>query len=185
MQLYQKAIELDANYAVPYNDLGIIYESKGMLERAEISYLKALKIDPYYLSIYTNLALFYENMRDFNKAAYCWNKRVELGYPDDPWTQKAKQRLEDIRLSVATKPMADAREKEVVGLMKDVANEKYILRHSNRALANKYYKDARNSYIKEDYATAFKKGLDAQYLDPDNKDIAEIVETSQARALSK
>ena len=39
MSLYQKAIELDPAYPVAYNDLGIIYEAKGLIDRAEESYL--------------------------------------------------------------------------------------------------------------------------------------------------
>ncbi len=182
MKLYQKAIELDPAYPVAYNDLGVIYESKGMDERALESYLKALKIDPYYLSAYTNLALFYEGKRQFSKAAYCWNKRAELGITDDPWTQMARQRLEDIRLSFSPEPAKDSAEKEIVSLMKDVANEKYATGEDDVLMAKKHFKKARASYEKEDFATAVKEALDAQYLDPDNKD---FIQKTQRRALSR
>ncbi|MBM3243501.1 MAG: tetratricopeptide repeat protein, partial [Candidatus Omnitrophica bacterium] len=128
MKLYQKAIEVDPVYAVAYNDLGVIYEAKGMPDRAEESYLKAIRIDPYYLSTYTNLALLYEEKRELSKAGYCWKKRAELGDVNDPWTQKARKRLEDIRLTLSPKPMQESREQDVLKLMKDVANEKYMLR---------------------------------------------------------
>ena len=97
MKYYQKAIEFDAYYAAPYNDLGIIYEGAGYANKAEENYLKAIEIDPNYLSAYTNLALFYESKRDLNKAAIYWEKRAQLGQPNDPWTQKAILRLRDIR----------------------------------------------------------------------------------------
>jgi len=185
MKLYQKAVELDPGYSVAYNDLGVIYESKGMDERALESYLKALKIDPYYLSAYTNLALYYEGKRQFNKAAYCWNKRVELGDLNDPWTQMARQRLEDIKLVFSPNPVKDSAEKEVVNLMKDVANEKHALGQDDKLKASKHLKNAKVSYEKEDFATAVKEALDAQYLDPENKDIEEFILRTQRRALSR
>jgi Flp pilus assembly protein TadD len=185
MKMYQKAIEVDPAYAVAYNDLGVIYEAREMDFRAEESYLKAIKIDPYYLSAYTNLALFYEGKRELGKAAYCWKKRAELGEIDDPWAQKARARLEDIRLSLAPRPMQDSREQDVVKLMKDTAHEKYILRNDDKAMARKHLKNARDSYNKEDFATAVKEASDAQYLDPENKAIEDFVEKAQHRALSR
>ena len=185
MKLYQKAIEVDSAYAVAYNDLGVVYEAKDMIDRAEESYIKAIKVDPYYLSTYTNLALFYEGKRDFGKAAYCWKKRAELGDLEDPWTKKARERLEDIRLSLSPRPAQDSQEKDVVKLMKDVANEKYMLSHDDKLLAHKNFIKAKDSFNKEDYATAVKRASDAQVLDPENKDIEEFIERSQTRALSR
>ena len=185
MKLYQKAIEVDPVYVVAYNDLGVVYEAKDMNDRAEESYIKAINVDPYYLSTYSNLALFYEGKRDFGKAAYCWKKRAELGDFEDPWTKKARERLEDIRLSTSQRPAQDSQEKDVIKLMKDVANEKYMLSHDDKLLARKYLKKAKDSFNKEDYATAVKKASDAQYLDPDNKAIEEFIDRSQARALSR
>lgn len=185
MKLFQKAIEIDPAYAVAHNDLGVIYEAKGMLDRAEESYLKAVRIDPYYLSTYTNLALFYEDKRELGKAAYCWKKRAELGDFNDPWTQKARQRLADIKLSLSPRPVQETREQDVLKLMKDVANEKYIVRHDDKMLAKKHFRKAKESYEKDDYATAVKEALDAQYMDPDNKEIRDFIEKAQHRALSR
>lgn len=185
MKLYQKAIELDPSYAVAYNDLGVIYEAKGMTDRAEESYLKAIKTDPYYLSTYTNLALLYEEKRELNKAAYCWKKRAELGDLQDPWTQKARQRFSDIRLSLSPRPVQDSREQDVIKMMKDIANEKYIMRHDDKMLARRHFDKAKDSYAKDDYATAVKQALDAYHLDPENKDIKEFIERTQHRALTR
>jgi Flp pilus assembly protein TadD len=93
LSLYQKAKELDPHYAVVDNDLGIAYEAKGFTKQAEDSYLRAIAEDPHYLSSYSNLALLYESKRDFDNASYYWKKRIELGDNNDPWTQKAKEKL--------------------------------------------------------------------------------------------
>ena len=121
LKLYQKAVELDPAYAVVYNDLGIIYEAQMLPDRAEESYLQALRIDPSLLGAYANLALLYESQRQLEKAAYYWKQRVELGNPDDPWTLKAQQRLEDIRLALSGSPMLDVREQDINDLAREVS----------------------------------------------------------------
>lgn len=93
---YQKAVILDPNFAIAYNDLGIIFEAKGDPKKAEEMYLKAIEIDNYYLESYTNLALLYEGQKDYAQAILYWLKRAMLGYIYDPWTEKARERIESI-----------------------------------------------------------------------------------------
>ena len=185
MALYQKAITFDPSYAVAYNDLGIIYEAKGFLDRAEESYLRAITIDPYYLSAYTNLALFYENKRDLDKAAFYWKKRADLGSIDDPWTIKARQRLEDISLVVSDDPYKNMREQEIFGLLKEVEVKKELLRKDNKTLAKDCLERAKAKFNKGDDVSALKLAIDASSLDPDDYDIKEFVEKVQARLLSR
>jgi len=185
MAMYQKAIEMDPMYAVAYNDLGVIYETRGYATRAEESYLKAVKVDSNYLSAYTNLALLYEGRRDLDKAAYYWEKRAELGALDDPWTQKARVRLEQIRTVLQDKPISYAREQEVVGLMKDVEMKKIALRKDNKKLALEKYRQAKICYRKGDEVTALKLAIDASQLDPKNKNIEAFVRKLQIRLLSR
>ncbi|MDD5107996.1 MAG: tetratricopeptide repeat protein [Candidatus Omnitrophica bacterium] len=185
MSLYQKAITLDPGYAVAYNDLGVVYEAMGDIKRAEESYLRALKIDPGYSSAYTNLALLYESQRDLEKAEFYWNKRVQIGSADDPWTQKAASRLKDIRLVLSKQPISDLREQEVLGLMKDVAVAKCAVNKDDKALARKHFQKAKESFKKGDLATAIKEALDAQYLDQNNSEIEAFIEKTEIRALSR
>jgi Flp pilus assembly protein TadD len=125
MSLYQKAIQLDPSYAVAYNDLGIIYETYGWGDRAEENYLRALKLDSNFLSAYSNLALLYENKRDLNKAFFYWKKRLELGSPDDLWTQRAKKRMDDI-MQVSPSLKQDFIENQTAALTQEVAEKKRI-----------------------------------------------------------
>lgn len=189
MSLYQKAIELDPRYAIAYNDLGIVYEVKGFTDRAEESYLKAIKIDRYFLSAYSNLAILYENKRELAKAAFYWQKRLEFGSSDDPWKEKARMRLEDIRMVLSAHPIKDAQEKEVRELVNDVtAKPKPKPKPKIKAkltLSEEYFKNAKESYLKQDYAAAFKEALDAAQLDPTNKDIEKFIERVEAEALRR
>ncbi|MFH1458377.1 MAG: tetratricopeptide repeat protein [Candidatus Omnitrophota bacterium] len=185
MPLYQKAAEFDPAYAVVRNDLGVVYEAKGMSERAEESYLKAIEIDPYFLSPYTNLAIVYENKRDLDKAQVYWQKRAQLGLPEDPWTQKARKRLEDIRLVLSGRPLEDIREREVAGFLKDVENQKSLFGKGNKGKSDRLLERAKKSCEEGEYAAAIKEALDVQQLDPSNKEIDKFIEEVQLRALSK
>jgi tetratricopeptide (TPR) repeat protein len=185
MVLYQKSVDLDPLYVDAYNDLGIIYEAKGYNDRAEEAYLKAIKIDPVYLSSYTNLALLYENSRDLDKAAFYWQKRAELGLSNDPWTIKARQRLEDIRLATSDRPLQAIKEREVVGLANSVSIEKFIMKRDNKELARYYFKNAKSEYEKGYEVSALKKAIDASQLDPSNSEINEFIEKVQTRLLSQ
>ena len=182
--LYQKAIELDPRYAVAYNDLGVVYESMGQIDRAEESYFKALYIDSNYLSVYSNLALLYENKRDLTRSAFYWQKRVTLGLPNDPWTEKARQRLNDIQ-SVNAGLAYGTPEQEVIDLMKDVSNEKATARKDNKELAKIAFRRAKLSYERGDEVIAFQEASDAYLLDPSNKEIIEFIERLQTRVLSR
>lgn len=185
MSMYQKAIELDPAYAAPYNDLGVLMEAGGLPERAEECYLQAIKIDPNFLSAYSNLALVYENKRDLEKAATCWRKRIELGAADDPWTQKAQQRLEDINLILSSTSPQEKREEEILGVMSDVMLKKAELKKDDRALARDYLAKAKVSYEKGDEVLAFKQAVDAQQLDPQNTEIEKFIDKVQTRILSR
>jgi len=182
---YQKAISLDPNYAVAYNDLGIIYETMNMPERAEYCYLHAVKIRPNYLSSYTNLALFYENNRDLAKAAYYWSKRADLGSIGDPWVAKARKRFEDIQLVTGQKKLSDLKEEQTISLMKDVVVKKEVLKADEKALAKDYFSKAKLQYKKGYEVEALKLAIEAQLLDSSNKQVGDFIEKLQRRLLSK
>ena len=126
--LYKKAVALDPDYAVAYNDLGVIYEAAGRLDLAEKYYLKAVTVDRYYLSAYSNLALLYERIKQPDKAAFYWKRRVELGCPGDPWLEKAKEHLKNIgspsQEAVDVSPGDDApSEEKIMGLVEEALEE--------------------------------------------------------------
>jgi len=180
---YKKAIECDPAYAVPYNDIGVIYEANGNVDLAEQNYLQAIKIDPTYLSAYSNLAMLYEGKRDLNRAAFFWQKRAYLGAPDDPWTDRAKRRLEDIRLVLGKKSMV-SREQQVLDLADAVSSEKALLRHDDKAKAKYCLDRAKQYYQRGENILALREAINAKQLDSSNSDIDDFIEKVQTRLLS-
>lgn len=187
MGFYQKAVALDPACVIAYNDLGIIYEMKGMQERAEQSYLQAIKLDPNFSSSYSNLALLYESRRNLEEALLYWKKRAELGQIEDPWTQKARQRCEDI--TVLLKKDAERRkyerEHKVINLMKEVAKDKAVkqeLATKKEAVSKKNEESLKQ---KESQVEAQTEEADVQYLDPANEEVKEFVEGFQRETLSE
>ena len=178
-------IDADPSSAGAYNDLGVIYESAGFTDRAEECYLKAIKFDPTLLSAYVNIAIFYEKQRDLEKAEFYWAKRAELGSDDNPWKKKAANRVKDIRTVLSSSPVADARESEVLGLIKDVAKYKSAVNRNDKVLAQDHFNKAKQYFNRGDLATAIKEALDAQYLDQDNPEIEAFIEKAELRALSR
>ncbi len=57
---WEKAVELDPQYAAAFNDLAIGYEHEGQLEKARKAYEKALELEPDNTQIRQNYELFKE-----------------------------------------------------------------------------------------------------------------------------
>jgi len=57
---WEKAVELDPNYAAAFNDLGIGYEHEGQFAKARKAYERAIELDPNNAQIRQNYDLFKE-----------------------------------------------------------------------------------------------------------------------------
>src|SRR5262245_47327914 len=57
---WEKAVELDPQYAAAYNDLAVAYEHEGQLDKARRAYEKALELEPNNTQIRQNYELFKE-----------------------------------------------------------------------------------------------------------------------------
>jgi len=185
MVYYQKAVELDPFYAAAYNDLGVIYDIRGFKDRAEERYLKSINIDPNYQSAYFNLANLYEEKGDFRKAADYWKKRIKIGDPNDPWTQKAKQRLENIGI-LWPDIAGQLKYEETVDLRKSVSQKKDYLASTTpeviaeekekKKKAKRLFLSAQANYSKGNFAAALKYAATAQCFDPSNSEIEKFVD---------
>jgi Tfp pilus assembly protein PilF len=66
---WQRAVELDPNYAAAWNNLAIAYEHEGNLDQARQAYEKAVSLDPKNLYIKQNYELFKEINDRANRPA--------------------------------------------------------------------------------------------------------------------
>ena len=57
---WERATQIDPNYAEAYNDLAVAYEHEGQLEKARKAYEKALELAPSNAQIRQNYELFKE-----------------------------------------------------------------------------------------------------------------------------
>jgi Tfp pilus assembly protein PilF len=58
---WEKAVELDPNYAAAFNDLAVAYEHEGDLAKAKDAYAGALNIEPNNIQIRHKYEIFKEN----------------------------------------------------------------------------------------------------------------------------
>ena len=99
---FKKAIELDPDYASPYNGLGAVYRLADNLDVAIYCWEKALKLQPDYDTALYSLGLAYSDKGEFVKALDYLNKykkqNSHLLPPGerkklDDFIQKCKQKL--------------------------------------------------------------------------------------------
>jgi Flp pilus assembly protein TadD len=184
---YMKAREIDPLYAAVHNDIGVIYETKGLPIVAEEHYLQAVRIDPEFASAYTNLAILSENKRDLAKAREYWEKRVALGTPDE-WSERAANRLRDISLVTGLPQQSQADEQEVLALVEDVALQKATadprMNDSQKRAAASFAK-AQSSMRQGNEMDAYKNAIDAYQNDPQNPEIQRFLFRIQKNMLSK
>jgi Flp pilus assembly protein TadD len=177
---YQKAVAIDPAYAAAYNDLGVIFEMRGDTDRAEDNYLQALALDSAYLPAYSNLAYLYERKGNPLKAAFYWQKRIDRGSPDDPWTNKAKDNLK--RLSEKSRAVRDVFLQEEATNLTDQILQRKIDEFSRKiTLAKEHLEKGLALYDKKEFALALEELKKAQVLTPKDKNISRTIEkASQA-----
>ena len=78
ISFYITAIELNPEYAIAYNNLGVLYYNQDEYDKAETNYLKAIALDPEYALSYKNLGVVYHNS-DFTLALKYYRKAAQLG----------------------------------------------------------------------------------------------------------
>lgn len=171
---YQKACALDPKYAYPHNDLGVIYELKGLLDKAEGEYKKAIAIDPNFASAHMNLALLYERMNRIEEAIPHWIKRIILGDPEDEWTKKAWDKL----WQYAPK---QAKELEAKILAEEIARKLEEEKKVKKVEAEKYYQKGAYLYEKGLYQQAREELGKAISLLPEEKKYQELYRMADER----
>lgn len=162
LSFYQRTIEVDPSYTTVYNDMGIIFEAKGMNDKAKDAYLKAISLDPNYLGAYYNLAALYEKEGDFENAKYYWRKRVNLGDWSDDWTWRANEHLANLE-----------------GSKRDIPPSGTDPKHA----AQFHLHRGRQFLVKNDFVNALKEFEQAIILDPNNRDLKQLLEDTNQKVL--
>lgn len=76
IDVYQKAIALDAQSPYPYFGIGIVYAERGQFDLAEAAYQKAIGLKPNYADVYVNLGALYAATGEYTKAAEQYKKAL-------------------------------------------------------------------------------------------------------------
>jgi tetratricopeptide (TPR) repeat protein len=75
---FQKAIEMDSQYAAAYTSLGAAYGQKGMIEQSISASKKAIEQDPQNATAYYNLGNAFGKRGNYEEAFAAFFKAVEL-----------------------------------------------------------------------------------------------------------
>jgi tetratricopeptide (TPR) repeat protein/S1-C subfamily serine protease len=75
---YNKAIELNPNFAMAYNNRGLLYSDQQKYDLALSDYDKAIEINPNYANAYSNRGGLYYNQQKYELAISDINKAIEL-----------------------------------------------------------------------------------------------------------
>ncbi len=152
---YQKAVQIDPNYAEVHNDLGIIYESMGDEDKALFMYNKALKLDPDNLATYTNLAFLYEKRGDIENATLYWKKRYLSGEQGEYWQEVSRQHL--LKLGTYPQIRQAILEEKAARLSRDLIYKHEQARLKNIEEARLHFDLGNNAFSAQDYETAIKE----------------------------
>lgn len=78
IQVYQKALKLDPDFAEVYNNLGSILETEGKLEAAVTCYQQALKIKPDLSQAYNNLGNVFKKQNKLEAAIQFYQQALKI-----------------------------------------------------------------------------------------------------------
>ncbi|MCE5285979.1 MAG: tetratricopeptide repeat protein [Pelosinus sp.] len=89
LECYSKAIEIDPNFAGPYNLRGNIYAQKGFFELALADYSMFIKLEPNNSGGYHNRGNLYSSYKQYyNLAISDYSRAIQLG--DSCFTRRAR-----------------------------------------------------------------------------------------------
>jgi len=92
IKYYTKAIELNPEFVLAYNNRGISYRHLKKYDKAIKDYTKAIDLDPEYAMAYNNRGFAYVNLKEYKKAMRDSNKAIDLD-PKNGWIYNNLSRL--------------------------------------------------------------------------------------------
>ncbi len=163
IKFYQKSILLEPYYVEAHNDLGIVYEKKGMIDKARNQYKTAINIEPDYASAYMNLAMLEESVGNIEDAVFYWKARIAFGKASDKWAGRAIMKLREYVPEMA--------EIDTEDLMEEVLKELKLSEEHKQKLAEKHVNYGKNYFQNGDYFKALDEFQIAYRLYPDDAEI--------------
>ncbi|NQV00096.1 MAG: tetratricopeptide repeat protein [Parcubacteria group bacterium] len=76
---FDKAIEINKNYAEPYNGKGVAYRNLGEFNKAIKDYTKAIELYPSFFEAYNNRGVCFMLLNEYDKMCYDFKRACELG----------------------------------------------------------------------------------------------------------
>lgn len=187
-QFLKKSVYLDPQDAIVHNDLGIIYEKRGLKELAGKEYSQALTLDPKYPPPYMNLALLYIESGNKDKAIFYLKERIKLGKKKDPWREKARDLLQRYEaISPAASPQAKRRIKEdeveksdiALHLMEEARLEKLASSPDKDSIMKEHFSYAKAHYQQGDYVKALEEFKLVEKLEQENTEVLNYIRDCQ------
>ena len=78
IELLNRAINMDPNYAYVYNNRGLVYANLKQYKRAIQDYGKAIELDPNYATAYSNRGSVYIDLKQHARAIQDYDKAIEV-----------------------------------------------------------------------------------------------------------
>lgn len=75
---YNKAININPNFALTYNNIGLSFYLKKDFDKALEYIRKAINIDNYFGEAYNTMAMIYDEKKEYDKAMLNYNKALEF-----------------------------------------------------------------------------------------------------------
>jgi tetratricopeptide (TPR) repeat protein len=76
--LYRKAIEIDPEYSLAYNNLGKVLGDLKCYAEAEAAFRKAIELEPNHVAAYNNLGIVLRDLKRYDEAEAAFRKAIEL-----------------------------------------------------------------------------------------------------------
>ena len=76
--LYNKILKINPNYIDAINNLGLVFQGLGELQKAINCYEKAIKIDPNYIHSQFNLGNTLNSLKEYQKSISCYERAIEI-----------------------------------------------------------------------------------------------------------
>ena len=135
IEYYKKGLEIDPNYAMIYNNLGLIYFNKKndkYINEAEECYLKSISINKNLPEPYTNLGSLYRSINKFDEAIASYKKALKI----NPKFLYAHHNIANIYIALGKFDSAQKHLNNVIDI-----NSKFHLAHRTLSRLIKYKKN--------------------------------------------